>query len=405
MKFDPEIKNKIMNDPKIIRFAKKRKYKKRSWLLLIGRFLYFNKATGLLPSEAIDEAGDEEDAGIPMRRSKLVQHLEDFDDFLDENYSQNTRQHSMNTVRSFYRRYRITLPEAERLVNDEEKIVLTVQDLPNMDDVRKVLPITNVRDKAIILMGLSAGLGRAEIINLKLQDFVDAINRKNVDHEVTLESLPELYETKPEWIKKSNPLIWYVKRIKTSKFYFTFGTIESFESILDYLQHYPPKRLKEDTPLFRTMTTNKKISYTRFNHIYNEYNYKCKFGIAKDGKTYFRSHNIRKLCGNQLKKKLGYDNADKILGHADRNRTRGDYLKADIEELYDLYFEYMNLVTTLENVQVFTSDKKEIDKIKKEQAIKDEKYEKWIKEKDYQIELQNERMARMQEFIDDLQKK
>lgn len=366
MKFDPEIKNQIMTDPKILRFAKKRHYKKRSWDLLVGRFLYFHKATGLLPSEAIDEAGDEEDSGIPMRRSKLVQHLEDLDDFMeDHKYSQNTRQHTMNTVRSFYRRYKITLPEAERLVSEEEKIVLTVQDLPSMDDVKKVLPITNVRDKAIIMIGLSAGLGRAEIVNLELQDFIDAINRKNEDHEITLKTLPELYETKPEWIKKANPLIWYIKRIKTSKHYFTFSSNECFDAILDYLQHYPPVRLRKDTPLFRTLTTDQKISYTRFNHIYNDYNYKCGFGKAKDGRTYFRSHNIRKLCGNQLKKELGYENADKILGHADRNRTRGDYLKADIEELYELYFENMALVTVSQKLIVQTTNKKEIEEIER----------------------------------------
>jgi integrase len=404
MKFDPEIREKIENDPKLQRFMKKRHYKTRSRLLTIARFQYYYEVTKLLPSQAIEEAGDEEDQGIPLRRSRLVQHLEDFDDYLEENYSQNTRQQSMNTIRSFYRRNRITLPEAERLVATKPPVTLTVQDLPGVDDVKKVLTIANVRDTAIILLQLSSGMGRAEIINLTLRDLVDAVNRKN-NVELTINELPNIVETRPEWVETAQPLIWFVERVKTRKNYFTFSSTESLEKILDYLDHRPPVTWEEGTKLFRTVTHKGPISPTRLVNIYKYYNNECGFGKAKDGLSYFRSHNIRKLCGNLLKTRIGYRNADMILGHGDRDRTRGDYLKPDIEDLFNLYFENMNQVTITKDVTIKTSDKEEIDKIREEQARKDEKYTEWIEEKDHQIKLQNEQMARMQELINDLQKK
>lgn len=404
MKFDPEIREKIRNDHKLQRFMKKRHYKKRSRQLTIVRFQYYYEVTKLLPSQAIEEAGNEEDQNIPLRRSKLVQHLEDFDDYLEENYSHNTRQQSMNAIRSFYRRNRITLPEAERLVTDTPTVNLTVQDLPGVGDVKKVLSIADARGKAIILLQVSSGIGRAEVIELTLSDLVDAVNRKN-NVELTVKDLPSIVETRPDWVETARPLVWYIKRVKTSKHYFTFSTSESLEAILDYLGHKPPQAWEDDVKLFRTFTHKGLISPSRLGDIYSYYNNEWGFGKAKDGLSYFRSHNMRKLCGNLLKSVIGYRNADIILGHGDRDRTRGDYLKPDIEDLFKLYFENMNQVTITKDVTIKTSDKEEIDKFREEQAMKDKKYEEWIDEKDHQIELQNEQMARMQELIDDLQKK
>lgn len=206
MKFNREIREKIKKDKKLIKFMDKRHYKKRSRLLAIARFQYYYHVTGLLPTEAIEEAGQEEDERIPLRRSKLVDHLDDFDDFLEKNYAHRTRQQSMNTIRSFYRRYRITLPEAERLVTDEPRVNLTVQDLPSVDDVKRALSIANVRDSAIIILQVSSGMGRAEVIELTLQDLVEAINRKN-EVELTVQDLPGLWENRPEWVQKAYPLV------------------------------------------------------------------------------------------------------------------------------------------------------------------------------------------------------
>ena len=408
MKFDPVIRKKIENDEKIIKFAKKRKFKQRSWDILILKFLYFYEATkdeekgipGLLPSEAIEEAGREEDEGIPLRRSKLVQHLDDFEDYLEDNYAHTTRQYAMGTVRSFYKRYKIVLPESERIVRDKEKVILTVQDLPNKDDVKQVLTLATVRDKAIIIMGVSAGLGKAEIRNLKMGDLLDAINRKNTDRKLELKDLVHVWEDRPKWLETVNPLIWYAKRIKTSKHFFTFSTPESLELILDYLRKYPPKKLEPDTPLFRTYVEDTKIGQRRYNNIYTYYNRQCGFGKAKDDKIYFRSHNMRKLYGNQLKKAIGYLDADKLLAHADKNRTREDYLKADIVDLYDKYYENMGLVTITYDLSVATSTKKEFDEYKKkteEQRIKDkEEYDRKLREKEerHQRELEEERTQR-----------
>lgn len=343
----------------------KRKYKERSRRLTIARFQYYYEVTGLLPSEAIEEAGHEEDENIPLRRSKLVEHLDDFDDYLDLRYAHNTRQQSINTIRSFYRHNRISLPEAERLVSDDLPVNLTVQDLPGVDDVKKVLSIANVRDTAIIILQVSSGIGRAELIEITLQDLVDAVNRKN-DVEISVNDLADIVQSRPEWVETARPLVWFIKRIKTSKHYFTFSSNESLDKILDYLDHRPPATWTGETKLFRTITHKSQISPSRLSDIYSYYNNECGFGVAKDGLSYFRSHNMRKLCGNLLKTRLGYSNADKILGHADRNRTRGDYLKPDIEELYHLYLTNLDIVTITKQVTIQTADSEEIEKIRAE---------------------------------------
>jgi len=356
----------IENDPLLQRMFKRRGLKKSSQRLMLKYFKWYYNITGLTPTQAIEEADREEEDGIRLRRRKITKHLEDYEDFLSSKYAHTTVKNAMSTLRSFYHENYIELPPPQRKPAPPV-VTLTTDDLPGREDILKALPLCKARNKAIILLNCSSGMGQSEIINLTLGHFQYAISRYT---KLTLDELIDMDET-----LEVGPLIWKLKRIKTSGEYTTFSTPESYDAIIDYLRLYPPFVMDPGTPLFRTMTSkvDKPINERRFGEFYERINSQLGFGKAKDGRNYFRSHNLRKFCANALKTGMGFDNAQFILGHRIRDSTRGAYLKPDLDVLYKLYYENMAWVTITRKVEFHEYTDEKVTELEAELKKRDER--------------------------------
>ena len=81
----------------------------------------------------------------------------------------------MVTIRSFYSEFEIGLPKS-RIKQGNTKRIITADDIVGKEHILKVLEHCNIKYKAIILLMSSGGMGRAEIIHLKYQDFLNAIS-------------------------------------------------------------------------------------------------------------------------------------------------------------------------------------------------------------------------------------
>lgn len=341
-------KQTIHDDPKLQRFFRKRNHKPKTRLLITDRFYYYYLATGLTPTSMIDEADMEEEQGIRLRRRKIIEHLDTFEDYLQDRYSENTIRSSISTIRTFYRHHHIEIPHTNRKPRNHEN-PLTVDDLPGLGDIRRAVnEARNTRDEAIIILMASSGMGKAEIIHLNWQHLINAISKYR---EVTVEDLFNIAQTRPEWTETIGPLTWTVQRIKTGHTYTTFSSPESFEKLLDYLQSRKHTLIDNSDPIFIT-NRSKRFNEDNLGEVFTRINRRCGFGVGKDGLHYFRSHNLRKWFANQLRQGMTGDDVQKLLGHTEHNATRGAYLKPNIDYLYGLYYDNVALVTVMRDVEV-----------------------------------------------------
>ena len=285
------------------------------------------------PTEFISD--EEEEERIRMRKRKILTYLIDFRSYLiSENYSPNSINQYMTTIRTFYGANFIELPPIR---NKQVRNNETLEDLPSKDDIKMALKYANIKYTAILLLLSSSGMGSGELLSLKYSDFVkslkDYIKLPNSSI-LDIGLLSEMVAKK----QSDNELIistWKIQRKKTKVSYVTFSTIESINAILDYLKIYPPESL--ESPLFRIGKTDKILGERTFHDYFKWLNDKCKFG-KHNYQIKFRSHAVgRKYFTNILYSKgLPQLSIDWFLGHR-INSTTNAYFKSNINDLKEQY--------------------------------------------------------------------
>ncbi|KZX16343.1 site-specific tyrosine recombinase XerC [Methanobrevibacter cuticularis] len=180
-------------------------------------FTHMFELTGKTPTELIEEAKDEEQPYIKNEKiifkslddRKITSYLYNYYNFLNEkNLAVDTVGSYMSAVRAFYNEYDIQLPKPIKI--DNPKLLIREGNIPNIDDVRKGVESTNnIRNKGIILFLATSGVRIGDLVNFKIQDFVEATkeyhNSNNID---------ELLQ-----MKNTNNIIpiWYFISAKTRK--------------------------------------------------------------------------------------------------------------------------------------------------------------------------------------------
>lgn len=106
----------------------------------------------------------------------------------------------------------------------------------------------------MVLLGISSGMGRAEISSLTFKHLYKAAYLETYP-----EDIPDLIEKLKE---KGNFIpLWHVKRVKTGHHYYTFSSPESMEYLIHYLGklHYKFSdfRPKPEDYLIRGLRSNK----------------------------------------------------------------------------------------------------------------------------------------------------
>jgi integrase len=135
----------------------------------------YSELIGMTPSELIQEAEEEEDDGIRLRKRKIKTYFQRYHEWLTEqDYSKEHIRLAMGVIRTFYNEYDIILPK-RRIKSSFDGLVSDKGKLPTIDDIRQALKFSNMKYRAIILTMLSSGMGRGEIISLKLQDFINGV--------------------------------------------------------------------------------------------------------------------------------------------------------------------------------------------------------------------------------------
>ena len=143
-------------------------------LALTNYASYFNQNL----HELLSEAEEDENNNIKWKRRRVKAKLTEYRHHLLQKYALNTVKKHMIAINKFYRFYDI---EIQKLPMINEKSMQKAQpiyfkDLPDKEIIREAVSIASPFMKAIILFICSSGCGRAETLNLTIQDYIDALS-------------------------------------------------------------------------------------------------------------------------------------------------------------------------------------------------------------------------------------
>jgi integrase len=341
----------IKNDPDFIDFCKRRNLKHGTIVRYIHALHIYTELLNKTLSELIEEAEEEEDNGIRLRRSKIRKHLQDFKEYLNEQgFKPSYIKTTTSCIRAYYAEYEIQLPKTFRTNARSDKVEILFDDLPTMEDIKHILQYANPAFKAIMLLGVSSGMGRAEICSLTFKHLCDAISLD--PYPKTLDELIVSIRDKTDIIP-----LWQIKRIKTDHKYFTYSSPESLDAIMNYLEDLNRKvkryvekdrianlTFKPDTNLFLNRHLCP-ISPTLMSLTYQRLNEKAGFSKSNDSR-YIRPHILRKVFASTLEKnKMPHLMTRWLMGH-NLDSTTSAYFKADPQTIKEEYLKALNYLTT-----------------------------------------------------------
>lgn len=316
-----------MSEELLKRFCSNRNIKYstlKSYRSAIAKYEFFHDMD---MGSLMDEAIVEEDEGISLKNRKIKGRLLDFRSFLlDSGLSISTVRTYFSRIKTFYRHFEIELPYLNDIKFDEEYLS-SYFDLPTRGDIRKVCSISSNAFRALVLFISSSGCAKAETLSLTVGDFVKASDDYHDGGSIddVLNCLIGRRDIVPAF---------YLKRIKTNKFYYAFCSPEASHHIVKYL--ISRKGLSLDDRLFDFTDSSLIYSFKKVND---------KLDMGFVGRyRFFRSHALRKFHASNID--LSADIVDELQGRG-KTRVREAYMKTNPRRLKEIYIGAMH------NVMVF----------------------------------------------------
>jgi len=305
----------------------------------IRSYVEFN---GLTLDELLEEADREEEEKIRWKRRTLKARLIDFRNYLiDYGYAKETINTMIKRVATFYRHYEI---EILQLPFANIKSVSNIK-IPSKEDLQTAVEISDNLMSAVIVMLVSTGLSKIDLLKLTVGDFIEATKEYHSSGEIP-EILDELIETE-------NAIGTFdIVRTKTDKQHFTFCSPEAVILTAIYLQGRTDN-LTYDSQLF-------KISYNWLTIKFEELNDVLDLGIT-EGNNYcvLRCHTLRKYHATTLRNNgLSIDIINSLQGKA-KNKVDSAYYVDTPEELKKMYCEHVDCLAVNMDIRSVTVKSKE----------------------------------------------
>ena len=276
----------------------------------------------------IQEARLEEDERVPLKDRKIKKRLLDFRSYLfNSDLSPNSTKTYFSKVKTFYMHFEVELPYLPQAKYD--KIYETnYLDLPTKEHIHEALLISPIDLKAVILFMSSSGTAKAETLSLTIEHFINAT--RDYHNGGSIEYILDTLDN-----KKNVVPTFYLKRIKTDKYYYTFCSPEASSHIVKYLK--TRENLKLEDPLFDFTSS---LLLVRFQEI----NDKMGWGF-KGNYRFFRSHTLRKFHASNIG--LSAEYIDSLQGRS-KNEVHETYIKTNPEKLKEVYKSAMKNVMIYE---------------------------------------------------------
>ena len=287
----------------------------------IGSYCNFH---GLSVEELLKEAIKEEEQGIVMRNRKIKYRLIDFRTFLiSKNLSTSSVKTYFSKIKTLYKHFEIELPSLPK-VKYEKTYESNFYDLPTKKHLSEAIRISQLDMRAVILFMSSSGTAKAETLSLTVEDFIDATDPYHEGDNLS-DILSEL-SCKSDVIPT-----FYLKRIKTDKYYYTFCSSEATSAIVAYLQSR--MNLKPSDSLFDFTDSQLTKNFQKIND-------KLDWGFVGHYR-FFRSHTLRKFHASNIG--LSVEDIDALQGRS-KNEVHEAYIKTNPDVLKKKYVEAMDNV-------------------------------------------------------------
>lgn len=275
-------------------------------------------------SQLILEAVHEEEDNIPLKKRKIKRRLLDFRACLSGSpLAIGTVRTYFSRIKTFYRHFEIEIPYIPDFKSKKDYIS-SYDDLPKREDIKRACNISGMGFKAAILFMSSSGCAKAETLSLTVRDFIKA-TRDYHDGGSIDEVLNELL------FRRDMVPAFYLKRIKTNKFYHAFCSPEASHHIVRYL--ISRKALSLDEKLFDF--TDSSLTYN-----FKKVNDKLNWGFVGNYR-FFRSHALRKFHASNIG--LSADYIDTLQGRA-KTKVHEAYIKTNPVKLKEIYMGAMHNV-------------------------------------------------------------
>jgi len=327
----------------------------------------FTEYTGKDPETLLNEAEEDIKAGKLMRQRTIKRNLIGFRQSLqNEGKAPLTIKSRLTGVKSFFETFDIEVPKIPRVgkaIPLEKNNEITTK-----EDIQDVLKVADPLEKAIVLCGVSSGLGANEICNLKVKDFKKGYDSKT---EITTLKLrrekagfdfvtflsPESSRAILEYLEYRNRTTSeprQIERLKKQKVY----------SDIDYLfirRQVLPEYLKKHDDTLRKLDTE---SLTK---IYRRLAEKARKNTPANDWGFIRSHNLRKYF-NSVLLNSGADSffTNFLMGHT-LDETQAAYFRASPDKLKEIYLKFVPYLMIQKEADV--SESPEYQRIKNENAI------------------------------------
>lgn len=303
---------------------------------------HYTEYTKMSPAELIEEAEEDIESGMLPKKRRIKKHMVGFRKHLQDAGLAPLSVHSyVSAVRSFYTAFEIELPHMSR-GGAEYRPKKENMKVPTKDNVRDAVKMGTLLEEAIVLCGISSGMGAAELSSIPLQLFKDGY-----DQDTGIATLD-------------------MRRGKVGYDFITFISPEASEAVWRYLDfrdrapshkaslmhRYEKRKTTPDSYLFISQKVRsiylqnhdeelRRITPEAIQKIYR--NLSSKIGLDTPDGTYniLRSHNMRKMFSSRLKN-AGCDSdlVEYFMGHT-LGRTKGAYYQPDIDKLKEMYIKFI----------------------------------------------------------------
>ena len=348
------LKEDILDDQVFKNFLENRDIDNKNTIIQYERrirsYCNFTEKTA---TELVDEAVEEQDNGVKYSDRKVNKYLKDLiDKFTKEGKSENTIKAFYDTIKALYHDNDIELQKIEFTFNKDVQNPL--EELPTKEHIREAVKYCNLRDKAIILLQFSSGLGPAEVRNLTYGQFFIAIKEYITFNNDEVYDIDKIYRQ----IKNKYNIIgiWDSTRLVTDFDYLTFNSSESNKAIIDYLLERNNKNpiTSSDEPLF--LANGNKIGEHALSAIYRRINKRAGLGIRNDKWNFLTSKIPREMFRRALlESDVEYLAIELMLGRK-IDEIKYAYYKNSPQILKKEYLKGLKKIS-LEEVEIVTTDR------------------------------------------------
>ena len=287
---------------------------------------YYEEMTGHTIKELLDIADDEEYNNIRWKNTQTRKWILAYREWCYENYNVSTAQLYLTAILTIYRHFEITIPPLPYFSKKGLRRTppINYNDLPDRELLSECLQVGTPLTRAIILFMSSSGMSRIDVLNLTINDYLEATSDYH-DHQDSVK-----YAIK-DMLEEDIIPTFKLRRQKTGQEYITFCSHEATKSINTYLLTRT-EILTRDRPLF-------KINERYINMIFERLN--GYFMLGKVGNyNRLRPHMLRKFHASQLAESgMSTEHINLLQGRKVQGVAHESYIRIKPDTLRDEYIK------------------------------------------------------------------